>query len=68
MSLKAFHLAFIIAATLLAAGCGVWTLKQYLHTTGGEFLLLAVFSFLGAMALPIYGAWFLKKLKHVSFV
>ena len=68
MSLKAFHVVFITAATLFVAGCGVLILRQYLHTGGGELLLLAVLSFAGAVALPIYGVWFLKKMKHVSYV
>ena len=34
MSLKAFHLVFITAATALAMGCGVWGLREFFSDRG----------------------------------
>ena len=69
MSLKAFHIVFIIAATLLAFGMGVWELVSYFdHNGGGMDLALGIGSALAGMALLVYGKMFLKKLRHVSYL
>ena len=55
MSLKAFHIFFIILAILLAAGCAAW---------GFVNGMAAAFSFTCAGlagALAIYGIYFVKK-------
>jgi len=68
MSLKAFHIVFITVSTLLAVGFGVWSLRAY--QTGGRTLDLAFGfgSLVGAVALLVYGRYFLKKLKSVSYL
>ena len=67
MSLKAFHLLFISAATALALGCGVWGLKDYFSAAGRPAdLVFAVGCFVAAAALVLYERYFLKKLKRVS--
>ena len=68
MSLKAVHIAFITVATLFSAGFGGWALRQYLTVGGGVHLLLAIVGLAGAVALPVYGAWFLKKMKAVDYL
>lgn len=67
MSLKAIHLVFIVCSTLLAAGFGAWALAQR-GSDGGAYLALAVVSFTAAGALVVYGVWFVKKLKGVSYL
>lgn len=67
MSLKAFHLIFIVLATLLAAGVGVWAWGQ--RAAGGSLYLgLALVCFLAVVVLVVYGIWFVKKLKDVSYL
>ncbi len=68
MSLKAVHIFFITVATLAAAGFGLWLVRHYLATGNGLDLFLAILALVGALALPIYGAWFLKKMKKVGYV
>jgi len=69
MSLKAFHLLFIIAAILLALGFGVWELKSYWSPDGqGRDLALGLGSLAAAVALVIYERYFVKKLKKVSYL
>jgi len=68
MSLKAVHVFFITVATLVAAGFGLWTIRQYQVTGGGADLLLSLLAVLAAVSLPVYGGWFLKKMKHVGYV
>ena len=68
MSLKAFHVVFITLSTLLAAGFGVWSIAAYLGRSEGLYLGLGIFSFLAAVALVVYGVYFLKKMKDVSYL
>ena len=64
MSLKAFHLVFIIASIVLAFGFGVW-----LVTEGGLLnMIFAVVSFAVGVGLIFYERYFLKKTKNVSYL
>ncbi len=69
MSLKAFHIVFIAASTLLAIGFSGFSLRQYLSPEGARVdLLLGVASAVAAVALLVYGRYFLKKLKNISYL
>lgn len=69
MSLKAFHLVFITAASALAFGCGVWGLKNYCAPEGRLLdLLFGIGSLVTGVGLIIYERYFLKKLKNVEYL
>jgi hypothetical protein len=68
MSLKAFHLIFIIASIMLALGFGAWCAVTYHSSHEGWYLAGAVGSGLAVIALIIYERYFLKKLKNVSYL
>jgi hypothetical protein len=68
MSLKAFHVFFVIVSTLGALGFGAWAVADYLRTGRSGVLTLGVLSFVAAAALVWYGLWFLRKLKNVSYL
>jgi hypothetical protein len=59
MSLKAFHILFILLSILLAMGCAAWS---YLNKTSSDF---GVASAIVAASLVIYGIWFLKKSRKI---
>ena len=64
MSLKAFHLVFIIVSIALAVGFGVWLVAQ-----GGLMnVILGVISFGVAVGLVFYERYFLKKTKNISYL
>ena len=69
MSLKAFHIFFVTISSALAFGFGGWSLKNYF---GGEHagldLAMGIGSLLVGIALVVYGRYFLKKLKNVSYL
>lgn len=69
MSLKAFHVVFITAASALAFGFGVWMLREYRAPEGqvGD-LVWAVASLVSGVGLLVYEGFFLKKLKNVSYL
>lgn len=66
MSLKAVHIVFVTVATLISAGFCVWAVQNYLATSSGLFM--AILAVLATAALPVYGVWFLKKMKDVGYV
>jgi len=69
MSLKAFYLVFITAATALCFGCGVWALKNYASDHGQTLdLLFGLGSLLAGAALIVYERYFLKKFKDVDYL
>ncbi len=68
MSLKAFHIAFVVVSILFTGGFGVWAVMDFFSAGDPVSLALGVFSFLVGIALVWYSAWFLRKLKNVSFL
>lgn len=67
MSLKAFHVVFIAVSLLLTIGFGVWAVKAYLSTGDATTLAMGVGSFASTILLSVYGVWFLRKLRGISF-
>ena len=67
MSLKAFHLVFITAASALAFGCGAWGLVNYC-SAGGRWpdLAFGLGSLAAGVGLVFYERYFLRKLKQVD--
>jgi hypothetical protein len=69
MSLKAFHLVFITAASALAFGCGVWGLCNYWGSEGRlSVLFFGLGSLMAGTGLLLYERYFLKKLRNVSYL
>ena len=69
MSLKAFHVIFITAASALTFGLGVWMLRAY-RGPGGvtSDLVWAVAALVAGVGLLVYEGYFLRKLKNVSYL
>ena len=69
MSLKAFHLVFIVASIALAFGFGAWSILNYRAPNGTVWdLVIGLAAFAVGIALVIYERYFLKKLKDVSYL
>lgn len=68
MSLKAFHIVFVVVSTMLTLGFGAWSIREFRTTNDMAFLLGGIFSFVLAVALLIYGRWFLRKLQGVGYL
>jgi hypothetical protein len=58
MSLKAFHILFVVVSVALTVGFGIWALSEDRGYTGW-----GIASFVAAAALLVYGVTFLQKLK-----
>jgi len=68
MSLKGFHIVFIIFSTLLALGIGAWCVWVDLVEGAPIYLAGAICSFVVAVALIIYGIWFYWKMKRLRII
>jgi hypothetical protein len=69
MSLKTIHIVFITASLLMTAFFGVWAWREYAGPDGSRahliYGLLSIVAFAGLLA---YGRYFLRKLKHISYL
>jgi hypothetical protein len=61
MSLKAFHLIFVTLLTLLSFGCATWAFATGRPVFGGIAVVAGIL-------VIIYGFYFLKKLKRISYL
>ena len=68
MSLKAFHLIFIIASIVLAVGFGIWAAIGFFQGGGVTNLIVALVSLGAAVGLVFYERYFLKKTKNISYL
>jgi hypothetical protein len=61
MSLKAFHLVFVTLLTSLSFGCAAWAFQA-----GSVFWGMA--GVVAGVLVIVYGIYFLKKLRNVSYL
>lgn len=68
MSLKAVHLFFVTVLTTLCCGLGVSRLRAYLAIGERADFWWSIGAFVTAVAVLVYGRYFLKKLKQYSYL
>ena len=68
MSLKAFHIFFILCSILLNMGLAVWQFETYQALHSLKSLALSTGFFISALGLAGYGVWFLKKMKKMGML
>ena len=61
MSLKAFHLIFVTLLTALSFSCAAWAFAAGKPVFGGTAVAAGIL-------VIIYGVYFLKKLKKISYL
>jgi len=68
MSLKAFHLVFILASIALSVWFGVWCVNEYSFTESTGTLAMGIISFASTLGMGFYLAWFLRKSKNIGYI
>jgi hypothetical protein len=68
MSLKAFHIVFVIASILLAFGFGAWSYFDYKEQGTTSDLVFAIGSTIAGIILVFYFKAVLRKLKNISYL
>jgi hypothetical protein len=64
MSLKAFHIFFIVVSILFAFGFGVWGLQAHAAGRDGAIYSLALLSLAVGAGLVVYLVAFIRKLRN----
>lgn len=68
MSLKAFHIIFVAASLAVSLFLGIWAFMSYQTTHARTDLAYVATSAVAIVALLCYGRYFLRKLKHISYL
>jgi len=66
MSLKIFHIIFIVLSIILSFGFGIWSIQFSNTENQSGYFWAGIASFFIGVALIVYGVNFLKKMKGVS--
>lgn len=68
MSLKVFHIVFVVLSTITAVGFGFWEIEAFRSGGGRGDLILGILSLACGVLLMAYGQWFLKKSRKMILV
>ena len=68
MSLKAFHLIFITLSIFFMLMFGIWAVVNHGSSGKTADLFMGIISLVGTIGLSVYLRYFLKKLKHISYL
>ena len=63
MSLRTFHVIFIICSILLAIVFGSWAIRNFWNEQSYAYLFTGIGSFVTAVGLLIYEVMFIRKVK-----
>lgn len=66
MSLKAVHICFISLSIILAAGFGVWGIRDYSANKNLIHLLLGIGFLPASLGLTGYLVWFVYKMRKLT--
>ena len=66
LSLRSFHVVFIVASILLCLGVGAWGTQQYLQQSSAQGLAMAVTLFLIGIAFSLYAVRSFGKLRRLE--
>ena len=65
MSLKIFHIVFVIVCVGLSLWVGVWGIRDYMIERSAGALTLAILFLLGGVVLVVYGRKAFEKLRDL---
>jgi chromate transport protein ChrA len=68
MSLKAFHVVFVAASVVLMAFLSAWSFQNWRETGYTTDLAGSIGAALAILVLAVYGRYFLRKLKNISYL
>ena len=68
MSLRFFHIVFIVLSALMSLVVGIWAIDAYRTDASATWAALAVLAFVGGGLLVTYGTRFLQKTRKLGVV
>ena len=66
MSLRAFHIAFIVVSIVLSLVVTVWGVREYLSAGAVSALVVGIVALASGIAMVIYGVRFFRKLQDLG--
>ena len=66
MSLRFFHILFIVLSALMSLVVGIWAIDAYRADGSATWMALAVLAFAGGAFLVVYGNRFLQKTRNLG--
>ena len=66
MSLKAFHVFFIVASILLSFAVGAWGIVEYRTAGSGTGLAIGVLFYVSGLGLVVYAMRFVRKVRELG--
>jgi UDP-N-acetylmuramyl pentapeptide phosphotransferase/UDP-N-acetylglucosamine-1-phosphate transferase len=66
MSLKSFHIIFIIISSLMMAYFSYWSVINWLNYKDGSYMLYGVLSIISFILLLFYSKKFMDKYKEIT--
>lgn len=65
MSLRIFHIVFVVVCVVFSLYVGVWGIQRFMADRSGSALALGILFLLTGVVLVIYGVRVFEKLKNV---
>ena len=66
MSLRAFHVAFIVVSIALSAVVAAWGVREWVTEASADALTVGCAALLSGIGLVIYGVRYFRKLQELS--
>jgi len=66
MSLRAFHIAFIVVSVALSLVVTAWGVREYLNEAGLNALAVGCAAAVTGLALVVYGTRYFRKLQELG--
>ena len=66
MSLKAFHIVFVLTSVAMSALVGVWGVRDYLLTSNTTNLAVGITTLVLGVLLVWYSTWFVRKIRMIK--
>lgn len=68
MSLKAFHIVFVICSVLVSLSFAAWGFNEFTQTNERLHMIFGAIGVASAIALVIYGKVVLRKMRNISYL
>ena len=66
MSLKSFHIIFLLISSLFAVFFGLWCYREWILYENSVYLLYSLIGIILCLCLFFYGKWFLKEVSEIN--
>jgi len=66
MSLKSFHIIFLLISSFLGIGFGYWCYREWRLYNETIYLFYSLIGILLCLSLGIYSKWFLKEISDLN--